>query len=350
MNEREEVAARPVSAPASGVALSLVIPCFNEGQRLEDGVARLRVAIEAGAIVPSTTEFVVVDDGSADDTSAVATALFSRFPHVRSVRLPSNLGKGGAVRAGVAVASGPLIAFADADMAIDPGQTAQFVDSLARADVAIGSRAAAGASVDRASLRRSLMNRTFNGLVNILTGVGLADTQCGFKAFRAPAAKLLFHCSVTERFAFDVEILSLARKFGLVITEVPVQWLRVPGSQIRPWTDARSMVGDVYRAGRSATSGRPVPGLEVPGPSLSGAAAAPIWRSGLPPGLPVLPAHDGSTLVLCPLMSDAEIEGTAAQIAQGLDGATPRRTSVTVAELFHMAPLSLGGAVGTMAR
>ena len=77
MNEREEVRARPVSAPASGVALSLVIPCFNEGQRLEDGVARLRLAIEAGAIVPSTTEFVVVDDGSTDDTSAVATALFA---------------------------------------------------------------------------------------------------------------------------------------------------------------------------------------------------------------------------------------------------------------------------------
>ena len=196
------------------------------------------------------------------------------------------------------------------------------------------------------------MNRTFNGLVNILTGVGLADTQCGFKAFRAPAAKLLFHCSVTERFAFDVEILSLARKFGLVIAEVPVQWLRVTGSQIRPWTDARSMVGDVYRAGRSATSGRPVPGLEVPGPSPSGPSgplATTTWRSGLPPGLPLLPSHDGSTLVLCPLMSDAEIEGTAAQIAQGLDGAAPRRTSVTVAELFHMAPLSLGGAVGTMA-
>jgi hypothetical protein len=343
MNEREEVAARPVSAPTSGVALSLVIPCFNEEQRLEDGVARLRDAVEGGAVDASTTEFVVVDDGSRDETTAVATALFSPFPHVQFVRLPSNLGKGGAVRAGVAVASAPVIAFADADMAIDPAQTPQFIDSLSRSDVAIGSRAAAGAAVDRASLRRSVMNRAFNRLVNMLTGVGLADTQCGFKAFRAPAAKLLFHCSVTERFAFDVEILSLARKFDLVITEVPVQWLRVPGSQIRPWTDARSMVGDVYRAGRSATLGRPVPGLEVPEPGAHGVGAAASWRSVLPAGVPVLPSRDGRTLVLCPLMSEAEVEGTATLIAQQLAGAAPRRTSVTVANLCQMAPLSLGG-------
>ena len=161
------------------------------------------------------------------------------------------------MRAGVAVASAPVIAFADADMAIDPAQTPQFVGALAEADLAIGSRSASGASVDRSSLRRSLMNRAFNRLVNALTRVALDDTQCGFKAFRAPVAKLLFHCSVTERFAFDVEILSLARRFGFVIAEVPVQWLRVEGSQIRPWSDARSMAGDVVACPSGCGVGRP---------------------------------------------------------------------------------------------
>ena len=137
------------------------------------------------------------------------------------------------------------------------------------------------------------MNRTFNRLVNALTSVSLDDTQCGFKAFRAPVAKLLFHCSVTERFAFDVEILSLARRLGFSIAEVPVRWLRVKGSQIRPWNDARSMAGDVVRAGRGAAWVAPVPTLSLKLPE-----AAPRSEPGRPlprplravtsPWLPVL--------------------------------------------------------------
>ena len=215
MNERGPAAGRPDATSAPALTLSLVIPAYNEEARLSDGVGRLSAAIAAGALAPESTEFIVVDDGSTDDTSERAGALFSAFPHVQLLRLPENHGKGGAVRAGVAVASAPVIAFADADMAIDPAQAPQFLAAMARADLAIGSRAASGASVDRTSLHRSLMNRAFNRLVNALTNVALDDTQCGFKAFRAPVAKLLFHCSVTERFAFDVEILSLARRFGL---------------------------------------------------------------------------------------------------------------------------------------
>jgi len=343
MNETGAAAARPDSTASAGVSLSLVIPAYNEGPRLDDGVARLRVAVAAGAIDPQTTEFIVVDDGSSDDTTERAGALFSAFPHVRLLRLSENHGKGGAVRAGVTAATAPVIAFADADMAIDPGQTPQFLHALEQADVAIGSRAASGASVNRSSLRRSLMNRTFNGLVNALTSVALDDTQCGFKAFRAPVAKLLFHCSVTERFAFDVEILSLARKFGFVIAEVPVQWLRVRGSQIRPWTDTRSMAGDVFRARRGAALAAPVPTLRVtlpgaaPGSDVDGYAPAPS----LPPGLPVLRQSDGGLLVLCPLMSEADVAAAATQITGQCPAAAIERTALTVAQLDQMAPLAL---------
>jgi dolichyl-phosphate beta-glucosyltransferase len=333
----------PSSAPDPAVSLSLVIPAYNEGLRLEDGVARLRGAIEAGAILPESTEFVVVDDGSTDDTSDCARDLFSSFPHVRLIRLPQNTGKGGAVRAGVAEASAPIIAFADADMAIDPAQTPEFARALRAADLAIGSRAASGASVNRPSLQRSLMNRAFNLLVNALTKVSLQDTQCGFKAFRAPVAKLLFHCTVTERFAFDVEILSLARRLGLVIAEVPVQWLRVQGSQIRPWTDARSMAGDVLRASRAGALGPPVPTLMV-APATDGATSASrtdAVRDALAPGLPVLPRTGGATLVLCPLMGEAHIEAVAARITSLYPEAVLERTETTVAQLVRMAPLSL---------
>jgi dolichyl-phosphate beta-glucosyltransferase len=334
----------PIPDPGSiPVTLSLVIPAYNEGRRLAAGVSRLRGAIDAGSIEPETTEFIVVDDGSSDDTTEQATALFAQFPHVRHVRLPENRGKGGAVRAGVAVATAPIIAFADADMAIDPAQTPQFIAALSQADLAIGSRAGPEASVDRPSLQRSIMNRVFNRLVNALTRVSLADTQCGFKAFRAPAAKLLFHCSITERFAFDVEVLSLARRLGFSIHEVPVHWLRVEGSQIRPWSDARSMVRDVIRAGRASAQTPPIPTLtvKVPAePALGSEAATPVdaVRAVLPPGLSLLTQDDERMLVLCPLMAETEIDAVAAQILAYLPGAALERAVITMAQLSALTP------------
>ncbi len=150
--------------------------------------------------------------------------------------------------------------------------------------------------MDRPSISRSVMNRAFNRFVNVLTRVSLDDTQCGFKAFRAPVAKLLFHCSVTERMAFDVEILSLARRLGFSIEEVPVQWLRVKGSRVRSWSDSRSMVRDVLRAHRSVLGAPSIEGFRVtPAPS----AAATLGH--MARHLPVLDEPDGRSLVLCPL-------------------------------------------------
>jgi hypothetical protein len=188
------------------------------------------------------------------------------------------------------------------------------------------------------------MNRAFNRLVNALTNVALDDTQCGFKAFRAPVAKLLFHCSVTERFAFDVEILSLARRFGLVIDEVPVQWLRVQGSQIRPWTDARSMAGDVIRTRRRAGSGTPVPALTLQWEDEADADACASALAGpgvLPVGLPLFRQGAGSVVVLCPLASDADVDEAAGRMAARCPGGTLARTAMTVAQLSAGAPLSL---------
>lgn len=325
------------SEPAGVLALSFVIPSYNEESRLPDGMVRLHRAVAAGDIDPATTEFIVVDDGSLDQTATRAAALLSPYPLVRVIRLPENRGKGAAVRAGVAAASAPIIAFADADMAIDPSQTPQFVQALGRAELAIGSRAASGASVNRPSLRRSLMNRTFNRFVNVVTKVSLDDTQCGFKAFRAPAAKLLFHCSVTERFAFDVEILSLARRLGLPIAEVPVHWLRVQGSRIRPWADVGSMARDVFRAGRPGPDAPPLPALVV---TCAAASPGALFRD-LAPNLGVLRRLGGDFLVLCPLMDEPAIEAAAARLAARRADLAVERTMLTLAELTAYAPLTL---------
>src|SRR5262249_34155876 len=131
---------------------------------------------------------------------------------------------------------------------IDPHQVPAFLAALEHHDLAIGSRAANGASVDRASLRRSLMNRTFNHFVNAVTHVSLDDTQCAFKAFPGPVARLLFHCSTTDRRASDAALIALARQLDLHIAQIPVQWSRVEGSRVRSWSDAGSMVRDVLDA------------------------------------------------------------------------------------------------------
>jgi dolichyl-phosphate beta-glucosyltransferase len=346
IRSEEEPGTAPPPPDGAGLRLSLVIPAFNEARRLDDGVARLLAATASGDIDPETTEFVLVDDGSTDDTQACATALLARFPHLQVLRLAENQGKGAAVRAGVRAASAPMIAFADADMSIDPAQTPEFLRALTRSDVAIGSRSAEGASVDRPSLRRSAMNRAFNQLVNLLTRVSLSDTQCGYKAFRAPAAKLLFHASITERFAFDVEILALARRLGLSISEVPVHWSRVQGSRVRPWLDPGAMTRDVIRASRRARFAPPVPALTLhPDPAqLDGPDAAVALKAleqELAPFLPVVRRPAGSVLVLCPLMTEAQIAGTAAQMASHVPGGTLQRSLLTVAQLSAMSPLSM---------
>ncbi len=325
---------------SGALSLSLVIPAFNESLRLADGLARLNEAITAGAIDPSTTEFVIVDDGSSDDTAGKAAELFGQFPHLQIIRLPENKGKGAAVRAGVSAARGAVIAFADADMAIDPGQTPEFLAALTTSDIAIGTRAAVGASVDRPSLRRSVMNRAFNQMVNAMTRLSLQDTQCGFKAFRAPAAKLLFHCSVTERFAFDVEVLMLARRLGFDIGEVPVHWLRVEGSRIRPVADAISMARDVLRATRGSNIAPPVVALSVKVPSTTDSVND-LVVTGLSARLPMIEGEDGSIVVLCPLMTDDDITLTVRHIGDAIPGAAVEKSLLTVAQLGALSPLVL---------
>jgi hypothetical protein len=346
IRSEEEPGPAPAPPDGTGLRLSLVIPAYNEALRLHDGMARLLAATDSGGIDPETTEFVVVDDGSSDDTQACATSLLKRFPHLQVLRLAENQGKGAAVRAGVRAASAPIIAFADADMSIDPDQTPEFLRALTRFDVAIGSRSAVGASVDRPSLRRSAMNRAFNRLVNVVTRVSLSDTQCGYKAFRAPAAKLLFHASITERFAFDVEILALARRLGLTIAEVPVQWSRVQGSRVRPWLDPGAMTRDVIRASRRARFAPPVPALTLrPDPApvdgSDGAMAVKALEQALAPFVPVVRQLDGSVLVLCPLMTEAQIADTAVQMTSHVPGGTVRRSLLTMAQLGALSPLAM---------
>jgi hypothetical protein len=327
------------------LALSIVIPAFNEAARLVDSTLRLGDAIANGAIDPSVTEFILVDDGSTDETGHRAEQLFAKsFPHSRVLRLQENSGKGAAIRAGVAAAAAPVVAFIDADMAVDPEQIPTLVATLDDSDFAIGSRALPESIVHWDSIRRVVMGGTFNRLVNAITKVGFSDTQCGFKAFRTPVARILFHSLAVDRFAFDVELLCIARRLGLRITEVPVHWNEMSGSTVRPIADPLSMVLDVLRI-QLGKPPAPIPSLAVyPGIKRDGRAKgeiASLTYDAVGKTLPVLRLPQDGALILFPLCESTDLQRLPGRLGELAPTATMRRCSVSLAELSNLAPLRL---------
>ncbi|MBI2706174.1 MAG: glycosyltransferase [Actinobacteria bacterium] len=224
-----------------GEATSIVIPAYNEAGRFNRSLPRLREALSD----LSDLEVIVVDDGSTDDTAHVAMAQLWGWDNAKVVRLPWNQGKGAAVKAGVAVAGGEYLVFMDADLSADLADLPELVAALDRADIALGSRSVAGSRAVYDSTLRRVQSKLFNGVACAMTSVVASDTQCGFKAFRADAAKVLFHLCQTGRFAFDVELLALAQLLGYRIVEVPVGWVEESGSSVRPLRDPILMFRDL---------------------------------------------------------------------------------------------------------
>jgi dolichyl-phosphate beta-glucosyltransferase len=233
---------------------SVVIPAYNEAARLPRYLDEVIAFFDGRG---DRYEVVVVDDGSRDGTAAVAAAVAAAHPAVRLLRLPENRGKGAAVRAGMLAARGDFRLFADADGATAIAELKRLEPALARGvDVVIGSRALPDPSVSvRARRRRKLAGRIFNAIVSRL-GLGpIADSQCGFKCFRARAADDLFGALETTGFGFDVELLLRARRRGYTVAEVAVNWVDQPGSKVRVLVDGPDMIRQVLRARRRVGRG-----------------------------------------------------------------------------------------------
>ncbi|MEE1565701.1 MAG: glycosyltransferase, partial [Acidimicrobiales bacterium] len=218
--EQEHPVRRPL--PEGTHRLTVVLPAYREADRIGDTVTRVRT--ELGERLGDTLEalqIVVVDDGSDDDTSGAAAAAGADTV----VRLEVNSGKGAAVRAGVAAATGSTIAFTDADLAYSPAQIADLMTLVEDGyDMVVGSRR----HTDTRTLVAAGRIREAGGrLVNLATHALLLgqyhDTQCGLKAFRADAARALFDASRLDGFAFDVELFHLAERWRLPLAEVPVE-------------------------------------------------------------------------------------------------------------------------------
>jgi hypothetical protein len=326
--------------------LTIVVPAFNEAHRLADGMRRFDAAVDEGAVDVERTEVLVIDDGSSDETASTARALLGHLPHHRVVSLPANQGKGAAVRTGVSLARGAATAYMDADMAIDPRAIPRLLTALGATEVAIGSRALADSMVDGTYAIRAVMGRIFNRMVTTGTGLDLHDTQCGFKAFRTPAARLLFHLVRIDRFAFDVEVLARARRLGLQVTEIPVHWKHVPGSSIHPLHDSISMLSDVYRSRLGLLPPPPVPGVVIRHPSDPAGASRLVQRAAAIAsitlgGVPVPVVTDGASVtVLLPLVEPSDAATVTSAVRAGFSGLDVYRRAFTVEGLLALGSLA----------
>ena len=229
--------------------MSVVIPAYDEAARILPTLERVREWLAANQ---PGSEIIVVDDGSSDETASRVEDFSARSgddPTIRCLRLPHNRGKGAAVRMGVLAADRPLLLYTDADLSTPIEEADKLVATLdGGADVAIGSRSVRGAQVEvRQPLYRVLMGKTFNKAMRLVTFLGVVDSQCGFKLFRRDVAHRLFAASRIDSFAFDVEILFLARQAGLSVAEVPVRWLNDARSTVHPLWDSLKMLEDVLR-------------------------------------------------------------------------------------------------------
>jgi dolichyl-phosphate beta-glucosyltransferase len=242
-------------------AYSIVIPAYNEGERLH---ASLEKVMRYADQQRWDAEVIVVNDGSRDNTAQVVEQMSQRYPAVRLIENPGNRGKGYSVRHGMLNARGDLLLFSDADFSSPIEEAPKLFAALQRgADVAIGSRwLARETQTQRQSLFRQLIGRVFNLLLRAVLGLDFSDTQCGFKAFTASAAQLLFPQQRIERWGFDPELLFLAVRAGLTVREVPVFWAHDHRTKLRPVKDGARMFLELLRIRWYAVTGRygqPVP-------------------------------------------------------------------------------------------
>ncbi len=201
--------------------LSVVLPAYNEQERLP---ATLAAWHEYLSVQGYSWEIVVADDGSRDGTAAAAEAFAAHNPGVRVVRLEQNRGKGGAVRAGVMAATGDAILFADADLGIPARFTAAALETLAAgADVATGERSLRAYASEERSIVRVLAGAAVQVSRRLFGLTFVRDSQCGFKAFRRETAYAIFRKTVIDSFAFDIEVLYLARRLKARVQPFPVE-------------------------------------------------------------------------------------------------------------------------------
>jgi len=224
-------------------ALSIVIPAYNEAERLPPTLARIREYVGGHRL---DCEIVVADDGSRDATAERARE--AGGPGVVVLTGGPNRGKGHAARRGMLAARGARRLMTDADLSTPIEELERLAAKMDEGfDVVIASRALPGAQIEvHQPFFREAAGRSFNRLVRLLAVPGIEDTQCGFKLFTAAAAETAFGPARLDGFSFDVEALFIARKRGLSIAELPVRWRNDAATRVSAWRGAAAFA-DLFR-------------------------------------------------------------------------------------------------------
>jgi len=230
----------------SNSPISLVVPAYNEQDRIEASLIDIARFIEG---YPRLDEVLIVDDGSSDSTAEIVRNFIGQQPTDTPFRLlqyGANRGKGYAVAHGLKTAQREIVAFSDTDLSAPIDQLTQLIDAIeSGADIAIGSRRLPDSVVKGLPGSRQLMGKIFSKLTRVLVVPGIADTQCGFKAYRKEVAHKLVELQKMDGYTFDVEHLLLARQMGLKVAEIPVLWIFTDGSQINGLSDSIKMFKDL---------------------------------------------------------------------------------------------------------
>ncbi|HEY6379252.1 MAG TPA: bifunctional glycosyltransferase family 2/GtrA family protein [Candidatus Dormibacteraeota bacterium] len=246
---RAHTGAAASSLPDTAPKVDVVVPVYNEAASLELSVRCLDAFLEQE--FPLTARITIVDNASTDGTCEIAQRLSRQLRRVQAIHLDEK-GRGRALRAAWSTSDAAILAYMDVDLSTDLGALLPLVTPLLRgaSDITIGSRLLPGSRVRRGR-KRELISRGYNALLRTALHTGFRDAQCGFKALRADAAQRLLDRVEDQGWFFDTELLVLAERLGMSITEVPVDWNEDPDSRVDILTTALTDLRGIVRLRRT---------------------------------------------------------------------------------------------------
>ncbi len=229
------------------VYLTILIPAYNEAKRLPESIVKINDYCRAN--IKQYYEILVVDDGSIDGTATLVQEQQSQIPALVLHRYEQNRGKGFALRKGMDLAAGRYVLFTDSDLSTPIEEIDRFLRKLEEgARIVIATRKHTNANIlKHQPLWRESMGKTFTWLSNTILGLEVSDFTCGFKAFEASAGKHIFSIQLIDRWAFDSEVLFLAKRSGFEIHEIPVQWIDSPESRVRAFRDTFTSLAALFQ-------------------------------------------------------------------------------------------------------
>jgi dolichyl-phosphate beta-glucosyltransferase len=226
--------------------LSVVIPAYNEGQRIRDNLLKITAYLDT---LNYPAEIIVIDDGSADRTAEQVEQIKKGNPMLSLLRSESNRGKGHAVRKGMLASLGGFSLLTDADLSTPIRELDKFIPHMDSPDtVLVGNRKIAGARITRHQhIIRESMGKVFTLAGNAILGMRQGDFTCGFKIFGERARKSIFGVQKINGWAYDAEILFLARKFGFPVKDIPVVWEDYDDTKVRLMAASVASFSDLFR-------------------------------------------------------------------------------------------------------